>query len=47
MNIEQNISSDFFYQKKATLPSKYISEFHKFWEADQGCQGDGSPDNKI
>ena len=33
MNIEQNISSDFLYQKKATLPSKYISEFHKFWEA--------------
>jgi len=33
MNIEQNISSDFLYQKKATFPSKYIFEFHKFWEA--------------
>jgi hypothetical protein len=33
MNIEQNISSDFLYQKKVTLPSKYISEFHKFCEA--------------
>ena len=33
MNIEQNTSSDFLYQKKATLASKYISEFHKFWEA--------------
>jgi hypothetical protein len=32
MNIEKNISSDFLYQKKATLPSKYISEFHKFCE---------------
>ena len=22
----------FLYQKKATLPSEYISEFHKYWE---------------
>lgn len=22
----------FLYQKKKTLPSKYISEFHRYWE---------------
>jgi len=32
MNIEQNMSSDFLYQKKAILPPEYVSEFHKYWE---------------
>ncbi len=32
MNIEQNMSFDFLYQKKAILPPEYISEFHKYWE---------------
>lgn len=32
MNIEPNIFSKFVYQKKATLPPEYISEFHKYWE---------------
>lgn len=32
MNIEQNMSSGFLYQKKATLPPEHISEFHKYWE---------------
>lgn len=27
-----NEISKFLYQKKATLPSEYISEFHKYWE---------------
>ena len=26
-----NELNKFFYQKKATLPSEYISEFHKYW----------------
>ena len=32
MNIEQNMSSDLLYQKKAILPPEYISEFHRYWE---------------
>jgi len=27
-----NEINKFFYQKKTTLPSEYISEFHKYWE---------------
>jgi len=32
MNIRQNTRFEFLYQRKATLPSEYISEFHKYWE---------------
>lgn len=32
MNIRQNTTFEFLYQKKATLPSEYISEFHKYWK---------------
>jgi hypothetical protein len=32
MNIRQNTIFEFLCQKKTTLPSEYISEFHKYWE---------------